>query len=558
MKHKIAKRFLILIIIASAILNFWTISAADPLNDETLYGFRAIGMMDFDASEYQTTPLEWFDPNVPFWAKLSFHDHPPLVFFTQFISFKIFGENNFGLRFPSALLGVISVYLIYLLTFKLYSGKAGLISAAIFGLTYNHLYISRLGMQEAFVIFFLLLASYLFIKALEKDKYFLWLGLALGLAFLTKYNCFILAPIFVTYLLMFNRRKLLSKKLWLGAIISLAIFSPVIIYNIFLYRAVGHFDFQFSYIFGQDPEAWKYMPGKETGGILDRLAHTPIYLFRTQSPVFLAAFIASFVSFIFLLARKTKETLSNNSLIVITIAYLTALVIIFIGPAYRFLAMLTPFMAIGVGALFASALTTPSPTKRKILSSAFAAIIVFEIFFSINNLFIYGFKKTDWLSTTHTWQEYKPEGYSALGKYFDKEFSGKMPLLSFNVKYKFLSGRQEKYLAKAVASGAAPYPAIVIVHGEYDSAERMAKLWALEKHGFYHGWPIVDWDTYIARSQGDVGYLLKNGFKNVYLLTNTASSLPSEAGTFTGEASATELFTGQEGEKSLIVYKKDL
>ena len=103
------------ILVIAAILRLWGLNRGDTMSDEVFYAFRAIGPMDFDHAEFQTTPLEWFDPQIPAWTKLSFHDHPPLVFWVQHFFIKIFGENNFAFRLPSALLGIASVWLVYLI-----------------------------------------------------------------------------------------------------------------------------------------------------------------------------------------------------------------------------------------------------------------------------------------------------------------------------------------------------------------------------------------------------------------------------------------------------------
>ena len=227
------------------------------------------------------------------WRCFSCKEFPPLVFWVQLLSISVFGENNFALRFPSAVFGVISVYLLYLIGRRIYSESAGLIGAALLAVTLNSVYISRTGMQEAYVIFFILLASYFFLRSLDKENYLVWTGAALGFGMLAKYNVFILLPIFFTYLLLFRRDYFLNKKLWLGALLAMVIFSPVILYNIKLYQAVGHFDFQLSYIFKQNPEVWKVAPGKEIGTLYDRVKNFVPRLISTNSWVFLVIFAAS-------------------------------------------------------------------------------------------------------------------------------------------------------------------------------------------------------------------------------------------------------------------------
>src|SRR3990167_9145720 len=122
------KKILFTILIIASVLRFWGLDNGDALSDEVLYAFRAIGMLDFDEAAEQTTPLEWWDTKasggkyeIPWWTRLSFHDHPPLVFLIQHFFMRIFGEHAWALRLPSALFGIASVLLLYLIGKELYS-----------------------------------------------------------------------------------------------------------------------------------------------------------------------------------------------------------------------------------------------------------------------------------------------------------------------------------------------------------------------------------------------------------------------------------------------------
>ena len=92
------KKILFLILILSAALRLYSLSSGDPVNDEVFMAFRGIGLMDFDEADTQTTPLEWWDTEIPWWTNLSFHDHPLLVPATQSLSIKIFGESKRSTR----------------------------------------------------------------------------------------------------------------------------------------------------------------------------------------------------------------------------------------------------------------------------------------------------------------------------------------------------------------------------------------------------------------------------------------------------------------------------
>ncbi len=62
--------------------------------DEPAYLVRSMGWHDSLGSNLQSTPAQWFD-SVPWWSNLSFHDHPPLVFAVNKVSFSLFGDSLF-------------------------------------------------------------------------------------------------------------------------------------------------------------------------------------------------------------------------------------------------------------------------------------------------------------------------------------------------------------------------------------------------------------------------------------------------------------------------------
>ncbi|TSC96395.1 MAG: hypothetical protein Athens101426_400 [Parcubacteria group bacterium Athens1014_26] len=540
-----------MILIASAFLRLYGLSRGDTVNDEVFMSFRGLGMMDFDEAQMQTTPLEWYEPNIPFWTRFSFHDHPPLVFLTESISMKIFGENNFAFRLPSALLGIASVYLIYLIGTYIFSGNIGLLAAAILGITLNNVYISRVGMQESYVIFFILLACYLFLKAFDKEKYFIWAGVAAGLGFLAKYNTFILIPIFATYLLLFKRSYIFNKKLWLGIFLSLVIFSPVIIYNIGLYRASGHFDFQFSYIFGQHPEVWQATPGKDIGTIADRVRNFAPRLVATNSWIFLSLFALAVISFIYSLFKNFKKVLKEHGFLIISIFYLVIL-LLFIGPSYRFLTMLTPFAALAVAVFLVNFYNKFLAANKKNIACGFVAVFfAFEIFYSVNNQIVYyPVGPTPWFSSKVRYENYN-WGYNELGDFLNKELEGKMPALTFDMQYKFLNDLRDKVLAEDTVKGLELYPALIIYDGNFDLA---AKLWILDRLQIYHGWPVISKATYFDYlNKNGFDFYDRSGFQYHYFILQT-NIVPDEAARSLMRGNAISIYN-KRGEEVFKVYE---
>ncbi len=494
------KKILIGILLVSAFFRIAWLGQGDVTgSDEIFYGFRAIGMLDYDNAPKQSTPLEWFDPinrankiiphpadlpakgGIPWWTKLSFHDHPPLVFLAQNISMGIFGENKFGFRFPSAIAGIFTVYLLFLIGKKLFSEKAGLWAAAIAAITVNLVHNSRLGLQEPILIALMLAAIYFFLRSDENRKNLLTAGIFSGLAMLAKYNAVILAPIFGIYILVFRREWLKEKFLWFGLLAALIIFSPVIIYNLNLYLAAGHFDFQLSYLLGQDPEIWQSAPGKEAAGsLLERIVSFIPALAKSNSWPFL---ILSAISLLWLKYKSIKKQDKSAALLLIAAGGIFFLIIGLIGPAPRFLAMLTPFLVLATAAFLSTFFT-----KNKIWAAALTVLVLWEIFYAINtDLLPYPVGPKHFAFSRLRFENYR-WGYNELDQFLAGELTSKYPAFVLNQKYQFLDKLIDRDIEQQRGVGSQPYSALIIYD---DNLQDSARFWSLDRLQIYHGWPVI-------------------------------------------------------------------
>jgi 4-amino-4-deoxy-L-arabinose transferase-like glycosyltransferase len=515
---------LFIILCVSAILRLWNLGSGDTLSDEGLMSFRAIGMLDFDEAADQTTPLEWFDSStnsgqIPWWTKLSFHDHPPLVFVVQNIFMQIFGETAFAFRLPSALLGIASIYLLYLIGTYLYNEKVGLLAAAVLGLTANHITISRLGLQEAQSIFFILLTIFLFLKAGENKKYYIGVGVAIGLALLTKYTTGILLFIFLTYMVLYRMEDFRSRYLWVGALLAMLLFSPVLIYNIKLYQTVGHFDFQLSYIFGQNPDVWQVSPGKEEFLTLtDRVKVFIPNIIKFNSWVLLLLFVVS--------AAVLLRAVRRNAFLLITLLWFLLLIVGVIGPSMRFLALLTPFIALGIATLISTHISEVQlPNIRKLdfrnigTVTLVSLFLLFECFYSINSQILpYPKGPEVWAWSAVRYENYN-WGYKELDMWMRKKTDGKMPALAFEPTYHFIGEIHKASLTKAEQENKEPLPALFV----YDkNIQSIAQLWTLDRLQIYHAWPVIPADTYIEflKNNGE-DYFKRAGFREIYFIFPT-------------------------------------
>jgi len=92
-------------------------------------------------------------------------DKPPLGFWLQALSAKIFGFKGWSLILPQALGGVVSVYLIYILVKRYYGLGAGLISALTLALTPIFVAASRNNTIDGLLAMTLLFAAFMFLTA---------------------------------------------------------------------------------------------------------------------------------------------------------------------------------------------------------------------------------------------------------------------------------------------------------------------------------------------------------------------------------------------------------
>ena len=110
--------------------------------------------------------------------------HPPVGKWVIASGIKLFGDNSFGWRFTTALLGTISILFVYLIAKHLFnSQKWALLSAALVSLDGLHLVMSRTSLLDMTLMFFVLVGLY----ALLRENF--WVaGLLFGLAFATKWS----------------------------------------------------------------------------------------------------------------------------------------------------------------------------------------------------------------------------------------------------------------------------------------------------------------------------------------------------------------------------------
>lgn len=135
-------------------------------------------------------------------AKPEFIVHPPVGKWAIAAGIKIFGDNSFGWRFSAALVGTLSILLIFLVARRLFhSYFLALLAAALTAIDGLHIVMSRTALLDIFLMFFILLGFLLILY--ERN---IFAALAFGLALGTKWSALYFIAAILIYLIVTRKR----------------------------------------------------------------------------------------------------------------------------------------------------------------------------------------------------------------------------------------------------------------------------------------------------------------------------------------------------------------
>ena len=206
---------LAVILVVAAILRLWKLGQVPFMHDE----FSALLRTRFD----------------------NFHDfiqlgvmpdsHPIGVQLFLWVWVKLFGWSEFWVKLPFALMGIGSIYLIYIIGRQWFNRKVGLFSAAFFAVSQFTTFYSQLARPYAAGLFFVLLMTYFWYKVVfgTKTKTRDHVGFALSAWACSLMQYFSIAQaglIFLTGLFFLSKER--RKAYWLSGIAALVLFAPTL------------------------------------------------------------------------------------------------------------------------------------------------------------------------------------------------------------------------------------------------------------------------------------------------------------------------------------------
>jgi Dolichyl-phosphate-mannose-protein mannosyltransferase len=185
------------------------------------------------------TPLTFDEAYYWMWSKhlaFGYYDHPPAVALVIRLGTMIAGDTEFGVRLVSILLALPMSWAVYRAASILFGGQRVAATATIL---LNVTLMAAVGTMIVTPDAPLLAASCLVLfylaKVLETGRGTWWLavGASVGVALVSKYTALLFGPAILIWLVSVPklRRWLISPWPYLGGIVSVALFSPVILWN---------------------------------------------------------------------------------------------------------------------------------------------------------------------------------------------------------------------------------------------------------------------------------------------------------------------------------------
>ena len=202
------------IMVVAAVLRLWKLGQVPFMHDE----FSAMTRLGYDS--FRELIRQGVAPDA----------HPAGVQVFLYYWAKVVGWNAFWVKLPFVLMGIGSIYLIYIIGRQWFNRKVGLLSAAFFAVSEFTVFYSQLARPYAAGLFFVLLQVYFWNCVLfdvKKPSPWLWVGFALSSWLAAMMHAFSIAQaglIFLTGLFFLSKER--RKAYWLSGLGALLLFSP--------------------------------------------------------------------------------------------------------------------------------------------------------------------------------------------------------------------------------------------------------------------------------------------------------------------------------------------
>jgi dolichol-phosphate mannosyltransferase len=166
---------------------------------------------------------------------IGYLDHPPMVAWLIKLGTAVFGQSQFGIRVGALCCAALASAFIYRLTRNLF-GEASALAALVLAQVLPFFFLSGLLMTPDAPLTAAWAASLYYLeRALVAERSTAWwgVGLALGAGAISKYSIGLLIPVTLAFMLWDNQARRWWRRWepYVAALLALAVFSPVILWN---------------------------------------------------------------------------------------------------------------------------------------------------------------------------------------------------------------------------------------------------------------------------------------------------------------------------------------
>ncbi|MEA5510378.1 glycosyltransferase family 39 protein [Crocosphaera sp. UHCC 0190] len=188
----------------------------------------------YDAYSILHTLRDQYGEFLPWYFK-SANDYREGLYMYLMVPFiKVFGLNPFGARITSAILGTLTVFIVYHLGKEIFNQRIGLLSALFLAILPWHIHFSRTTFRAILLPCLFSLSLLFFVKSFKQPKWLILSSLMLGISIYTYNSARVFIPLFMLGLGVIYWEHLWKNKNYtvLGFLAFLAIFIPQLIYQL--------------------------------------------------------------------------------------------------------------------------------------------------------------------------------------------------------------------------------------------------------------------------------------------------------------------------------------
>jgi 4-amino-4-deoxy-L-arabinose transferase-like glycosyltransferase len=127
-------------------------------------------------------------------------DKPPASLWLMALSVRVFGLSSFSILLPEAVMGIITVGLVYLIVRRHFPAGTALLAGGALAITPVAALMFRFNNPDALLVLLMTLAVYFTLRGIESGRvrWVLWAGAMVGFGFLTKQlQAFLIVPVLV-------------------------------------------------------------------------------------------------------------------------------------------------------------------------------------------------------------------------------------------------------------------------------------------------------------------------------------------------------------------------